>query len=33
MSTIPPEQHKTQQDAGKDDLVQYVEELAGPGDA
>src|SRR5712692_12076096 len=33
MSTIPPEQRKAQQDAGKDDLVQYVEELAGPEDA
>src|SRR5437899_10445949 len=30
MDTIPPEQRKAQQDAGKDDLVQYVEELAGP---
>ncbi len=28
MTTIPPEQRKAQQDAGKDDLVQYVEELA-----
>ncbi len=33
MSTIPPEQRKAQQDAGKDDLVQYVVELAGPEDA
>ncbi len=30
MSTSPSEQRKAEQEAGKDDLVQYVEELAGP---
>jgi len=30
MSTVSPEQRKAQEDAGKDDLVQYIEELAGP---
>lgn len=29
MDTIPPEQRKAQQDVGKEDLVQYVEKLAG----
>ena len=30
MSTSPSEQRKAEQEAGRDDLVQYVEELAGP---
>jgi chromosome segregation ATPase len=30
MSTSPSEQRKAEHKAGKDDLVQYVEELAGP---
>src|SRR5437764_14440135 len=33
MSTTPSEQRKAEQKASKDDLVQYVEELAGPEDA
>ena len=33
MSTTPSEQRKAEQKVGKDDLVQYVEELAGPEDA
>src|SRR5258708_31946693 len=30
MSTSPSEQRKAEQEEGRDDLVQYVEELAGP---
>ena len=30
MSTTPSEQHKAEHKASKDDLVRYVEELAGP---
>jgi chromosome segregation ATPase len=30
MSTSPAEQRKAEQEGGRDDLVQYVEELAGP---
>ena len=33
MSTTPSEQRKAEQKASKDDLIQYVEELAGPEDA
>src|SRR5213080_2183529 len=30
MNAIPPEQRKAQEQAGKSDLIQYVEELASP---
>src|SRR2546423_1858485 len=33
MSTTPSEQRKAEHKASKDDLIQYVEELAGPEDA
>jgi len=33
MSTTPSEQRKAEQKASKDDIIQYVEELAGPEDA